>query len=100
VSDWPGPPSPAEPPRQGRSTIDVVLVVVAVATGLIALLIPSPQERRLIVGALLAVCVVCVLMLVLNHRERRKAAAASQDEADPTDAPDDPPDPDGREPWS
>ena len=76
----------------------MALGVVAVATGLVALLIPSPQERRLIVGALLAVSALCVALLVLSYRDRRKASASTAEEASP-DLPDDPPDREGREPW-
>ena len=103
MRDWPPPGSSGaadEPARPGRSTSDVVLAVVAVASGLVAMLIPSPQERRLIVGALLAVCAVCVALLVMSYRDRRKAAASAAAEAASPDVPDDPPDHDGREPWS
>jgi hypothetical protein len=108
MTDWPGPGSQGptdEPSRPGRSRSDVVLVVVAVASGIVALLVPSPQERRLVVGALLVVCAVCVALLAISHRERRKAAKASAADAGPADLaegpPDEdgPPDPDGREPW-
>ena len=81
MSDWRGPGSSgsaADPPRPGRSRSDVALGVVAVATGLVALLIPSPQERRLIVGALLAVSALCVALLVLSYREQAQGVGVDR----------------------
>jgi hypothetical protein len=96
-----GPDQPAVPSGGGRQRpprSDVVIGIVGSVALLVALFVPHPQERRLIVGILLAVAAGCLAVLVLSYRERRKAAAAERDaDAGAPDDGGDPPEP--SDPW-
>jgi hypothetical protein len=104
MSDHQGDEGPAGPSgqssggRQRPPRSDVVIGVVGAVALVVALFIPQPQERRLIVGVLLAVAVGCIAVLVVSYRERRKAAAAERDaDAGAPDDGSDPPEP--GDPW-